>query len=1845
MMKKLIVAAMLTVCAVGSVLAATGKSIKDAIPLKSSQRVKLVAEVDPDIGETGFGVAYYKVKLNKGHAYTIWITGGSTANLWFNIDVDPDAEDWPMASFDYDSRDEEMTKIAYMYADSWDEEDPSSFMFYVQISGEVGETCELYYQEGIKSFVQEGEAENPRWLAPTDDVQHEIRDMLSTDTEIAYYYKMYLEAGRKYRLWAVGGSAPVRLSSDDDGSLAPDPHDVAFTSKNLNWALGLNVNFDNAVGYLLYPSVSKEYTFCVYNRDLGTPAQTFGIVYMSLARKTPEEHMALHPGNALLTSANNYSADILPGRLDADGVWTFDEVIDESLCKITLKAGDRKVFQTAGTTKPSLMRLYDRDGNILAENQTIGSGSLDTRTVVKASYDGAYYIGVCDPRLAPTNDPSGVKLNVFTRDAKEFSELLDEYDLLGDDEYTGASLIVPYPAKSTDRLEEKGCSHGPHRMSGGDWYDWFCFAGKAGGTYKLRARLSDEGADPGLHLAAKVYKMVNGVASVVTDVAGSLSYPGDAGIPLYFTADEDAMYYVCVSVEEGLGLDYPDYTLHATVSADAYTLGLMQVKTEGAEDGTWSLTPGGVRFANGATICVVVSGNPVTVYFNDVEGFHPVAPKAFQPKEWKGDWGSVEPVVGRYVDIDDPQDEGISGVRIVSPASEAATLRRTFWKDDKADCIAFLAKSGHYYNFKLVDKPVNTSEGDEVFSVYEYPNGLQEPLEGFKDITAFSRKMFKDNTYYLIKVTHKAASPDAWVDSCYDAVFSAANVGVVGFSSENVSAVKNADFVELTVLRTASEGAIRLNYATIAGTAKSGEDYWPVADGVLEWTDGDMSSRTIRVRLIPDLVDQWTDPRTFQVKLWPMAEDVLEEGEYVAIMADIGGRTGTATVTINAAAEKDPGLITLLDQPLQMEAWKSNSIRLSRTGGKNGRLAIALSTVPGTAQPGIDYKDLTYTVVEWADGEDGVKSVPFTTYDSTSTAAKTLTLNLLAVNADYRASGYGDYRDCVIPRMSTGSAVISLVSVAAVHTGNVVTRARAAGVGLSTPIGSWYADGDDSVRCNSLAAGQSARIQFSVTGPGFFVAEPQVVGGTGGELLRYQVNGAVKTFESGERLVLTVNGTQNILFQIDSAEGGAYLEFPSNYSGMPFKWMPLSSISAVGPADKAVVKYEQNTLAWTAPTDGAAEEIWYRVKLGVAEGNTPYTVSPEESLKTQCEIEEYYHEEMHKLVDRLALGKGYRFWWRVECAYSKAPEPDFDSLEWIATPQTWRFDMLYKGTPATVVTDAQRGIIESGSIIGIFEGVKYDATLSAETYDDILNISGCVGGQLPPGLSASGKRITGVPSKAGEYKALVEVGSSSGHFAATSDLEFWVLPMGTAAGDFCGVCTESGSANENAWLRNGSLTLSVTAGGSISAAFQCNQSVVRFSATDGYDIVDDVLGPCGESIGKVFRKRIEVPTRVSGIACAHTLDLAVNSLDPEDPDTLSAEIGTATVTICLADASGVPTERRYECRLMRRNSDVVGFSDEVADWYAGYYTIALAPVGPRAGEPSGNGLLTLTIDGTGSTRIAGLLADGRSISCSAYGCISGHEFLAPVFASGADFSFGGILRIQPGVVPVGSAPAGAASGARVSAFSVLEWTKDGKGSTFDGTGFRLELSPVGGFYDKVSNLRRWYLDRDFSVELEPVDRIPPEMLPAGCAWMFESLPHDLAAAFVGNGLSVPESKLVPDAKAPGRYDLAASVNPWGLTATFQRGSGLLQGSFKAISDDGDKQKFAAQCSYSALLLMNYDPNSVLSGLETDWTGNPALFAGYYLMPVSDGWTLSLPFAVQSTEVDRDWSESPLPLVK
>ncbi len=1682
--KVLVLASALLATGVASaaVTKAAGSCREKALALKASQTITLVNGYDPEIGENwDSGVIYYKVKLVKGQSATVWISGGDASSMDF-WELDYDWDDYsgdddilPSVSFDEDFvRDDGAVKGWYLHSDSWDDDDPSTVTFYISVYGDIGQKCNLYYSPKIESFTREGEEGNPRLITMTENSQKDAKSLIDGE----YHYMVMLEAGRKYSIRTTGGSAKTPLTIDTSEELAPYcEKDPAYSNDTANASL------------LVYPDATAYYTFNVG----GAGTQAFNLKYWAYPARLPENH----PFKSI-TIDNNYTTKGVPGRVRANDKADrsyYDDVIDEFLVRVRLGKDERWVFETSGSTSNIQMRVYDSDGAILAQNDTLGNYSKDVRAAVKSTYAGYYYVGVCNPALADWDaTPTSPTVTVFARNANDFTGEgnLDAFDP-ADDVWSGATLLAPMPGTSGASAVAVGEANGPHVLSGGDWYDWYAIPCRAGLTYVLKAAFSSDEIT-NLKLFAKVYRLENGVLTRYTaNVRGSVTPDeadtGTGAQQFIFTPDADGMYYVRVNVEEGIGLDYPPHTMHAMVYGSG-DLGLVKVNTKGT-DGTWYFTDNAnALYENGATVAVPVGTRNIR-YSSDAAYTTP-AKASVTVKSWSAT-SNVTEVTGWYVDIADPADNTSGGAVLLAPTAKERKVKRTLWADqshsDVVDWFKFSAKSGVYYNFWIEDTTDSDAGGDAVFHIFD--STVKNVL--VSKVTEVARWTKPAGTYF-IKVAH-AGTPA--VDTSYRFWYSSANVGVLSFASTSVNVSEAATYVDLTVNRSASEGAVRVCFATESLTAQPGKEYYPT-NGVLEWANGDSAAKTIRVRLIPDLVETYDVQKKFKVHLWPIADDGLAAGEYPAT---ISGST-FATVKIKESSAQNPGtIVATAPDPLEVVAGQTLKVVFSRAGGSNGKIAVKVKTQSSTAIMGTNGSadfDYVKKVLEWGDGDTSDKVFE----------VKTMACKKPAEDKQMRLK---------LSTLATGA-----------YAGNLVPQLAEAKIYI--PIR------------NPLNAGT-----IVATAP-----DPRLV-----------------------------------------------------VAGQPLK---VVFSRAGGSNGKIAVKVKTQTSTATMGTNGSADFDYAKEVLEWADGDTSDKVF--EVKTTACKKFEA-NKQLRLKLSTLATG-----------AYAGNFTPALAESKIYYTIWNQLAPAAAAGGPVARAsgTDALGNAIKAGTAIQLVQGVYANVRVGASS--GAATACKLVQGELPPGMFVSGFYLRGVPSTPGNYKALVQV--VNGNVGGTSvELDFHVAAADLAFGTFTGVLGEEGDSSlTNRMPRIGSLSFTAAASGTLSAKVKIGASTYAFSGSTGYADISTTGLSAG--IDRMMNATLKNVVKLGSATYTNLLTLSVADGSSTNLSALGSSAGSAALTLNVLDgAGGVQEDVDYVCDLIRNDSALEGFASAASE-FAGYYTMALVPEGVSLadGVPAGNGYLTVVVGEDGTVTCGGMLADSTAISCSGPAALRGDlskpetcTLCFPVFQKTSPWSFGGIVALK-------------SDGTFDSRISI-EWNKDGAKSSYDREGFSLTIRPTGGWYDTIVNLQTYYLNRDFSVEAEPVNGLPSGMLPNG-TYTLDSLPHDVPAQLDGNALTVSGRKLVMDSGNTALIDFAKSVNPWKVKASFNRATGLVTGTFQALSVTATASSTIGTFSHYGVLLMNRDAASPLDA--NVWT------AGFGLMPVSTYWTLSIPFNVRAVTVDRDWSE-------
>lgn len=1160
-MKKLISALCVAGFAAAAAFGANGDCEDRAVSIKFSasggyRTVKLVPAYDSE-AESGSryddtqGVYYFKATLERGKAYTVWTSGIGTNDY---ISVNAYAAE-PGESSDADGPSAEFAEIEepgaeqrfVLYADDWyiDYEDPSasdpkSWTYYVEITGDVGDTVTLNFAQGV--VIPQGREDNPLALTPTTS-GGTVSRTLQLDNE--FYMRARLQAGRMYRFGTDGGTQDCVFDMFFEGEETDGeaPECVLIDDPEYEGR-------DCDVGYYVIPSATAYYTIVVTGQaddaaqtddaaqaagDASLVGSPFKLSHRMLDARTLQQHEA-----ARLDGEDVLSAECRPGSMNPaasiTGGGTYDAIIDESLFAFAAEKGGRYVAETEGAATNLLMRIYDARGNIVCENAGDGR-SFDVRCGFEAESTADYYVGVCQALEDEIHEtPAYLPVTLRVARAEAAAGEHDEWDG-GDDAVAGATPMAAKPGAAGDAPETVDAEgHGWHTLGRADWADVFSIAARKDVTYTIRATLEDpSGAFNSL--AAEVFTLSGSTERAVT-ATGDVNPGSDE--PLSFTATAHATYYVRLKVAEGQGLDYPKYKVHAAAyAADGTALGMLTVNTHGADGATWSLNAETVKYPGGSS--VLVSGAQ-TVKFGAVSGFSTPASETRNVTP-----GNVPTVVDAYYsDTADPKDDTSAGATVLSLKNvDTVYARRTLWENDPGDHFSFAAVDGYYYDFALVDV-----EGDgALFSITNAENGVV--VENVPSVSRLPIPKAKSKYFLVVK---NASGAEKFGGYALSGKF--AKVGAVKLAKTTLAAKENAASVVVNVNRTARDGVVRVKYGTVAGTAKPGVDY-VAQSGVLEWADGDNKAKTIAVKLIPDLVPEYEGNKTFSVQLKALEAEELADGEYEASF--LGGDTCTVTLTeasragtvpADAYAKKAPKLATVRTESVPLESGTFYGVLTEEGDALTNGLpklasvtftASAASTAALSAKVALAGKTYSFSAKGWDEsGDDSARAKTFQQVQRVGGVAytNTLTVAVAAGSTDdegawLRAGGTAEL-EMNVPDANNRGVQKGIVYRGDIHRNNAkiqdylnvatnftgyYTAALVSGASVAdgVPAGNGYLtlkiDNKGTVKAAGMLADGATKPSVSVTAaaivpdggsstgysmqvPLFFVKKPMVFGGT-----------------------------------------------------------------------------------------------------------------------------------------------------------------------------------------------------------------------------------------------------------------------------------------------------------------------------------------------------------------------------------------------------------------------------------------------------------------------------------------------------------------------------------------------------------------------------------------------------------------------------------------------------------------------------------------------------------------------------------------------------------------------------
>lgn len=553
-----------------------------------------------------------------------------------------------------------------------------------------------------------------------------------------------------------------------------------------------------------------------------------------------------------------------------------------------------------------------------------------------------------------------------------------------------------------------------------------------------------------------------------------------------------------------------------------------------------------------------------------------------------------------------------------------------------------------------------------------------------------------------------------------------------------------------------------------------------------------------------------------------------------------------------------------------------------------------------------------------------------------------------------------------------------------------------------------------------------------------------------------------------------------------------------------------------------------------------------------------------------------------------------------------------------------------------------------GEPVALRQGVKYEASFGNEGTVKAAN--------LPGGLKLAQDKVTkewivaGVPSKAGIFQAVYT--TTVGKTPNDKTVCYTVAAQGTSAGTFNGLATTFDATNGVPTLA--SVTITAAVGGKLSAKVAIAGKSYTFADT-GYSYVTG--DPEDPDVPAYVTAELALVQKVGSGKDAATVTnwLYYTVMDVPETDTegwrSEGEVEIQMAALPDSKGSGFQEDVWYFGKVCRDNSK--SGKDGKAAWevamaaHAGYYTVALVAPDAMPGEPRGTGYMTMTLDAKGKAKLAGKLADGTAYSGSATAALVGEEdspsVRVPLFAQKGTSVFGGWLSIKADEygVPVATID---------SPDTDLVWKNDDPASTRDGEeGFALYLYPVGGWYDTVSSLQRFYLERDLFVDLPDGEDALYEIMDALALtgdYAFVAQPSGQTVDLLGNNLSVEKQALVKDASKKFN-DWAASVNASNVKLTFKRATGIVSGTFDLWYEGTNAKGAFEQKSVSGL---KHEGVLVLSRGDDGYLEDEVLSSGYFLAPqefkYKDAkgkdqkrkWNGSYRFDINAVHVDRTWTD-------
>ena len=1321
----------------------------------------------------------YKYKDEDGEVWEDWITPGEWTETYdanYNVSgiyVLLTADDW-----EYVPDSIKAVKFTVTVEGSYDEENKKNNNFtFNHAAGRDSYPAETEYEPVV--VIPTGAQSNPKVLSATETSTPTniatcggLSASVLSDYENRYYIKASLKTGRKYFFGYASESPSVWLSASLSGS-ASQISETAKTYTN-HWTTC-------SEAYEFVPETDGTYEFVL----TGAGSESFTFYLAVMPTRTPAGH------NPTRMAAGDVSGSFTPGYLNDPENGYYDEIIDQQLFEVTgFTAKSNYVFRTFGASVPIMMCLYNANGEVIARNYYESENGYDARiawTAPASASSSRYFVGVCQdaPEDGQLQNAAAMTLSV---------ESVALADPQTDVKVIATSLIDNSPFEVPGAL---ACAS--RTLGANEWANTYVIeGGRVGVNYHVKTRLADGGADNGLRIKAYVYQIDSSKKEAEVSYGGGDIDPSDETAYLEFTPAMNGPVYIRVFVDDGnwgkgQGLDYGPYEL-AVVAAGEYGVLSVDMLGEPADKMQWMLkkfngsSMTGEVYYNPGAGTILPAGQYEIAAKPAVSGFATPTNRfvTVETEKERTTLFKYDDTIDKLASHVDDYPAGKSGTTTykataILPTAKGVSVSRSLFKEgsyvkatDIADWFSFTAVKGQYYKFAFNEKDgadTDTTPVVRVFSSADEENECAYTLMA-NEASAVQILAAAAGTHY-VKVSH--ANPENPVDSSYTLTAYKYDVGQIRLSSAAVTVNEGQQYVDVKVSRTASDGIARVKYATQAGTAKPGENYYP-DNGVITWANGDKSIKTIRINLIPSLYAAWNENKQFTVKFSVFGEDEIDpENEHIPAFA-IDTKTqkpvDECVVTIKEISKKVPGTIQVAncDNPKKpvftVVAGDKVEIELERVIGTNGLVGVVVSTAKGTANKSgeTDFTSIANVTNSWENGVWGVcpdKIVIQTKPVSNDfTVTKTFTVKLAAIRTNTKTQKVGgetvrvDPIDWDTPTLAASSITVNILN-------------------------DKYADSLPNY-AKTLPKTEGVAVKESKSGTWF-------EGEDGG---LYSVN-AIK-FKGPGRVIWgpTNEPNQNVTY-IPAAGATISLRTDAVYE---HQLLPLAT-NAAPTVDKAVVAAGENRLYFNRAEGDEALGIGYRAYVmnkaergkSAASGGKKTIVLGDAETALDVRIDESGRAYVEtNLVEKLTYS------WRVDSCYTNAE----GAVMLAATNKTpWTVSVIADGSHSTAVRQTAPEEVEdvsnSTGLISLRRGIYAQFKMVEGVTGTVTKVTG----SYPNGMSLRQVKpdpkdvgtwyweLYGTPTKGGVYNVLLQAKFTEGKTtvpATTAALAFEVTDIPAA---------------------------------------------------------------------------------------------------------------------------------------------------------------------------------------------------------------------------------------------------------------------------------------------------------------------------------------------------------------------------------------------------------------------------------------------------------------------------------